>query len=87
MIPIFTLGKGENIEQMPNMLHLDIMMVLADAVDDNDIIKVSGHMFSIYLCSITCLIGIQHIHSEASLIRTPLIRIIYLSGHMFGNQL
>ena len=26
------------------------------------------------------------IYSEASLIRTPLIWIIHLSGHMFGNQ-
>ena len=27
------------------------------------------------------------VYNEASLIRTPLIQIIHLSGHMFGNQL
>ena len=30
---------------------------------------------------------IKQYYSEASLIRTPIIRIIHLSRHMFGNQL
>ena len=47
-----------------------------------------GSPLSLYCMS--CILHIDCIvceYSEASLIQTPLIRIIYLSGHMFVNQL